>query len=522
MNKLPLCYGTEVIMSEMSEKYTRVIYTSHNFEKSEDYILPDSYPDVKNVLSCMARLAQLKTYYGSNSCELTATVIYNILFTSIDNSGATNLSSVIFKDEIKENIKYKHDNNTGIYLQTNVTQCNCRMANPRKFAIKTSLKISAFEDAEESVYPAFEEALPEDSDMQYFAEEADTLKAGAVTINDHSFSDNVELDVKSPEINNIVYWNADLIIRNEKTNDSISLPMKLKGNFAITAVCSDKEGKYFSFNKDIPFSVSLNDDEIALLSSAKEFTLFYPSARISAMNLNVGKNQYGENKVLEFDADYDIDLLMLGNKKINVITDAYSTKYSCNVNFNKITYLNIEKIHNGNLTCTGVNEVNTQGNIISCFNAGVSAEQIEFDSTNKLLGKIRTKAALICEDGNIDLREIQTSVVCGAENTNNGGDMFGDTKVTGVKLRCDNERLYTDSEVYFNLSAINSQNVSVCKSVSSFDSVNNKNSPAFSVYYPSKNESLWSTAKLKKTTVDLIKKFNPDYDSEYMNTLIIE
>ena len=68
-------------MNEMSEKYTKALQTSHNIDRSEDYILPDSYPDVKSIVSCKARIADTKSYFGSNDTELTAIVIYNILFT---------------------------------------------------------------------------------------------------------------------------------------------------------------------------------------------------------------------------------------------------------------------------------------------------------------------------------------------------------------------------------------------------------------------------------------------------------
>ncbi len=522
MNKLPSDRdGSEVIMSEMSDKYTKALQSTHYIERGEDYILPDSYPDVKSIVSCKARLADTKSYFGSNDTEITAVLIYNILFTATDNDGKVIMCSVSFKDEIKENLKYKSDNNTGVYLQCELSQCNYRMANPRKFSIKTTLKANVFEEVEENLYPSIETELPADANMQYFIEEADALRVSSVTLSEHSFSDNIELDAKNPEINELVHWNAELLIRNEKRSDATDLPIKLKAVFAIMTVYTDKEGRYRSFNREIPFSISFNDDEAAMMADKDGYSFIYPSPRISAMNLNIGKNQYGENKVLEFDADYDIEILLLGNKKVSVVTDAYSTKYSCVANSTKTKFLSVDGLYNANITCSGI--CDSPGNIetTACFDALTHVEEINAVNNNKLTGKVRTKAVLAGDDGSIDLREIQTPFSCNA-NGFVDSEILGNAATLGSKLRYDGEKLYSDSEVYFNFSSLVGKDITVCRSISSYSYDANNSKPAFSVYYQPREESLWNIAKLKKTTVDAIKSSNPDFDSRYTNSLIIE
>ena len=504
----------------MSEKYTQALQTSHNIDRSEDYILPDSYPDVKSIVSCKARIADTKSYFGSNDIELTAIVIYNILFTSADNNGKIIMCSVSFKDEIKENLKYKCDNNIGVYLQCDISQCNYRMANPRKFSIKTTIKANVFEETELNVYPLIETDIPSDANLQYFTEEVDALQVSSVTLNEHSFSDNIELDNKNPEINELVHWNAELLVRNEKRSESADLPIKLKAVFVVMTVYIDEDGKYRSFTKEIPFSVSFNEDETAMMSENDGYSFVYPLPRISAMNLNIGKNQYGENKVLEFDADYDIDILLLGNKKVNVVIDAYSTKYSCEVNNIKGEFLSIDKLHNTNITCSGI--CDNPGNIetTACFDALTQVEEISI-LENKLSGKTRTKAVVVGLDGSIDLREINTPFSCNTDRFASG-EIVGSVRTLGSKLRYDGEKLYSDNEVYFNLTSLINNDINFCRSISSCNKDVNNSKCAFSIYYKPGEESLWNIAKRKKTTVDAIKNSNPDFDSRYSNSLIIE
>ncbi len=508
-------------MNEMREKYTKALQTSHNIERSEDYILPDSYPDVKSIVSCSARIADTKKYFGSNDAELTAVVIYNILFTANDNDGKAIMCSVSFKDEIKENLKYKCDNNTGVYVQCDISQCNYRMANPRKFSIKTSIKANVFEETELNVYPLIETDIPTDANIQYLTEETDALRASSVMLSEHSFSDNIELDNKNPEINELVHWNAELLVRNEKRSDTADSPLKLKAVFSIMTVYTDKEGKYRSFNREIPFSISLNDDEMALVSEMEGYSFVYPLPRISAMNLNIGKNQYGENKVLEFDADYDIDILLLGNKKISVVTDAYSTNYSCEVNNIKREFLSIGKQYNANITCSGI--CDNPGNIetTTCFGALTNVEEISTLTENKISGKIRTKAVVTGIDGSIDLREINTPFSTNTDGLSKG-EIVGSARALGSKIRYDGEKLYCDNEVYFNLISLANNEINVCKSISECNNDVNKRKCAFSIYYKPGEESLWNIAKQKKTTVDAIKNSNPDFDLRYSNSLIIE
>ncbi len=507
-------------MSEMSEKYSKSLYAIHPIERSEDFILPDSFPDVKNVISCKARLGEVKTYFGPVESEATLCVIYNILFSSVNAHGSTILCSVNFKDEIKESIRYKYDGNVGVCIKNEVAQASCRMANPRKFTIKTLIKAYIFETVEERIYPDIQCQLPSDANMQYLLEEVEAMSSASVILGEHSFSDNVELDTRSPEIKELVHWNAELIVNEDKRNDS-DMPLKLKGIFGISCVYLDNDAKYRVFKREIPFGITLNDDEKAMLLGKGEYSFIYPTANISAMNLNIGKNQYGENKVLEFDADYDIDILMLGNKKVSVVKDAYSTVYSCDINTVRTRFSYIDGICKTNLTCSEVNEYPSVKDICACLDAQYAIDGIELTNGDKISGKLRNKVAVISDDGLIATREITSPFSCKTENLN-GSNIVGGIEALPAKTRCDGEKIYTDSELYLNLLSLRESDVPVSGAISGFTPESKASESIFSIFYQPSDETLWNTAKLKKTTVDRILKSNPDIDTRYSSAIIIE
>ncbi len=507
-------------MSEMNEKYTKVMYSMHPIERSEDFILPDSFPDVKNVISCKARLAEVKKYFGPTESELILCIIYNILFTAINGDGNTILCTVSFKEEIKESVRYKYEKNTGVSIKNKLVQTNCRMANPRKFSVKTLIKSYIFETVEEKVYPDFECDPPNNAEMQYLFDDVDAMCCASLVLGDHSFSDNVELDARCPEIKELVYWNAELLVNEDKRTDA-EMPIKLKSILGITCVYKDNEDKYRSINREIPFGITLNDDEKAMLMGRGDYSFVYPTANISAMNLNIGKNQYGENKVLEFDADYDIDVLMLGNKKVSVVKDAYSTAYACVTNIGKSSFVHIDGFSKTNLTCSETNDFTSNEDVCACIDAQNFVDEISITSPDKISGKLRNKIAIITDDGSIVTKDIVSPFACKSDNMRSE-NFVGAIETLSAKTRYDGDKIYTDSELYINVLSLKESDISVCRSVSGFTPDKKASDHVFSIYYQSSFDSLWNTAKEKKTTVERILKSNPDYDTRFASGIIIE
>ncbi|MBQ7821287.1 MAG: hypothetical protein IJ391_03290, partial [Clostridia bacterium] len=291
------------------KKYIKTEITSIQNEVSGDYILPDSYPDVKSILTSSARIYDVKKYFGANDGEINGSIAYNIMFSAVNDMGEDIICSVGFTDDFKLNCRYKCPGNIGVGTHTKLRELNCRTANPRKFSIKATLDTLLYEDVSTSSYPVLSADAPSDADMQYKWGEMTVCRCRSAILCEHSFSDNIELDMKLPEIAEILHCDTALSVRDDRAADIKDAPAKLGGILTVNLVYKDKDSLMHGVSRDIPFGITINDDENAMIGDLDTGTGMIPAVYISAVNVNIGKNGYDEAKVIEFDADYDIDLL---------------------------------------------------------------------------------------------------------------------------------------------------------------------------------------------------------------------
>lgn len=513
----------------MKEQYTKTELSLITNEVSGDYILPDSFPDVKSVLSCHARIYDLKKYFGGAEGEISGSIMYNIMFSAIGENDDDTICSVSFTDDFKMTCKYKNPANSGVGAHTRLTANTCRMANPRKFSIKSTLETLMFEDSQESAYPQISASAPADADFQYKWGECEICRCKTVLLCEHSFSDNIELDLKLPEIAEVIHYDVSLNVRDDRSVDLRDTPVKLGGNFALNILYKDKENKLHGVSRDIPFGISINDDESAMLETLNDSSVsIVPSVYISAVNLNVGKNQYDEAKVLEFDADYDIDLLLMSGEAIKFVTDAYSTKYDSECKFEMQTIQKpVARIKN-NFTYTDTREKNELGlDNMSLVSASIPVfSDIHTEKSGNYVsvsGKISERVTII-DEGKIRGKEINVPFTY-KSNVNaieESLSMIGNTVVADNRVRCDHERVYTDAEIYLDYLLTGKESINVCKSIGIGECVKESDNALFCVYYPSPDESLWEMAKKKKTTVEKLLSLNPEFSSRCDYPIIIE
>jgi len=512
----------------MKEQYMKTELSLITNEVSGDYILPDSFPDVKNVLSCQARIYDLKKYFGGAEGEISGNIMYNIMFSAAGENDDI-ICSVSFTDDFKVTCRYKNPANSGVGAHTRLTSNTCRMANPRKFSIKSAIETLMFEDIQESAYPQISVSAPADADLQYKWGECEICRCKTVLLCEHSFSDNIELDMKLPEIGEIVHYDVSLNVRDDRNLDLRDAPVKLGGSFAVNLLYKDKDNVLHGVSRDIPFGISINDDESAMLENLGDSSVsIVPSVYISAVNINVGKNQYDEAKVLEFDADYDIDLLLMSNETVNFVEDAYSTKYESECRFEMQTMQKpVARIKN-NFTYTDTREKNELGlDNMSLVSASIPVfSDIHTEKSGNYVsvaGKISERTTLI-DDGKIRGKEINIPFTY-KSNVNaieESLSMIGNTVVVDNRVRCDHERVYTDAEIYLDYLLTGKESVNVCKSISIGECAKGSDNALICVYYPSHDESLWETAKKKKTTVEKLISLNPELSSRCDCPIIIE
>lgn len=506
------------------KQYVKTVTTVLENDVAGDHILPDSYPDVSTVVSCIARIGSIKRYYGANDVEQSGSIVYDILFTTIGEEGER-LCAVSFTDEFKFSNRYRTSSNQNVVMCTNVRETGCRMANPRKFSLRTVLETIMYEQVLQDACPSCASDMSDSANMQYKWAQTDTCRVRSAMLTEHSFSDNIELEMKLPEIEEIVFSNADIRVRDERSDPKETRP-KLSGVLGISLIYRDKSGEYHTMNKDINFGISLSEDESAVIGDISDASCsLLASVYISAMNVNVAKNGYDEARIIEFDADYDIELTMITGEKAEISVDAYSTGNESECKYENVEFdLPVAHIKS-NMTFNDTSALTVGDATLVCV---LSPEVCELslkcsDGHMNIVGKLKEKC-VFCSNGRLIPTDttmpftFKTNIAAFDEPL----ELRGMAYATDNRVRCDNDKLYADCELFVDVVVSTQSSVTVCKSVSLGESVTLDDDKLFSIYYPGEGESLWETAKRKKTTVERITSIEHNADSLPGAPLIIE
>ena len=514
----------------VKEQFIKTELMNSQSEISGDYILPDSFPDVKNILSANARIEKKNKYFGANDFEINGCIVYNIMFSAMDENGEEKIFSVIFKDDFKNTTKYKNSNNCGVGALTRIKDISCRMANPRKFSIKTIFENLVYEDTNYNALPTIDSDVA-DYQIEYKWNECDILRCRSLELVEHSFSDNIELDMKSPEIDEIVHYDIALTVKDDRSGDLRENSPKLGGVFTLNVLYKDIEGKYRTAKSDIPFGISFSEDELALLGDFSDSqTTLLISPTLTAVNVNTSTNQYSEKKIIEFDADYDIDLMIIFNETVSYVSDAYSTNYKSECRYEgQIMNKPAGRIKN-NFTYTETKSKSEEGlDALSIVASGIPAISEIRDESNagyvNICGKISQKCTFSGEENKFKNKELvlpftyKSSLKCQSDTMS----LIGSSCAVNSRLREDSDRVYAETEIYLDYISVGKHNATLCKAVK-LDSMSDsgKNNVLFSIYYPEKDEECWEIAKSKKTTCEKLYQSNPDMANNMPKAIIIE
>lgn len=506
------------------KQYVKTVTTVLENDVAGDHILPDSYPDVSTVVSCIARIGSLKRYYGANDAEQSGSVVYDILFTTVGENGER-LCTVSFTDDFKHSCRYRTSSDQNVVMQTKVRETGCRMANPRKFSLRAVLETLMYEQVVQDSCPVCAPDMNDDANIQYKWAQADTCRVRNALLTEHSFSDNIELEMKLPEIDEIVFSSADIRVRDERSDPKETRP-KLSGVLCLALIYRDKSGEYHTMNKDINFGISLTEDEAAVIGDISDPSCsVLASVYISAMNVNLAKNGFDEARIIEFDADYDIELTMITGEKAELAVDAYSTSNESECKYESVEF-DIPATHvKSNMTFNDTSAVSVGDATLVCV---LSPEVCELsakcaDGSMSIVGKLKEKCVfasngrLIPVDATLPFT-FKTNIAASEELL----ELCGMAYATDNRVRYDNDKLYADCELFVDAVISTQSSVVTCKAVTLGERVECDNDKLFIIYYPNEDESLWETAKRKKTTVERIRSIARNADSPAGAPLIIE
>lgn len=497
-------------------------------ELSGEFILPDTYPDVKRILRVNARPIELGRFISGSTVELSGAVDYIVLFCA-DSDGAESLHSVHFAADYKCTVAPDGIfDNVGVITAPRVLTCTARLSNPRKLSLKATVITDVKLVSESSTKPSLEGGQCE---LEKLNETLSTLIECETAADHERISENLEPDPSQPAIDELVTCDVQLSFYEVKPQMSDGgLSIALKGEALIDCIykAQTEAGDHRSFSRKLPLSFIVNADECAeSFSKAIPGTLCASARGLpTEINASVGENSYGERRVVELDLSFDVISRLFADSETVITLDAYSTEYECECERERLELSRL-----GKAVCANFS-----------VNESISREELALVSEPEaVISIIDSQASVSMNSASIDRGRVQLNgeaeLMCVASVNNelqplsfklpircelSAGEISEPLKLecfgnaSDVRVRLDPTRIYADFEVTLCAVLLRRERRVMVKGVKLGDErqAREKDASTMILCYPSADEGLWQVAKRYGTTVAALEEANRGRDGK--------
>lgn len=295
------------IKNESLSVCSQVCRTKNTFTAECDVIVPDSKPDILKVLQLSARPKVTSCETKNGRVSVTGTITYNILYLADDEekcikaiTSSCEFSNVVREDAISENML--------TFVDVDVSELNCNVANCRKLTLKASLCMSL------QVYSCYNLDLVSEIEGACIK----SRQISSSTICAHAQSTSILTDSfplasgKSP-VKEILKTDGVITDSEIKIIDDKAI---LKGNLRIT-VLYKSELKTEYAQSEIPFAHIVEAEGIREDMNAEY------CVRLCGIDASPSTNSDGQMCVIDFSADLYFRVIARCTYSAKCVVDAF-------------------------------------------------------------------------------------------------------------------------------------------------------------------------------------------------------
>lgn len=494
-----------------------VLISNDNYknELSEDYIIPDYISDIKRVLHTFARPKMKSRYINGSKLIFDGEVVFTVLLLTEDNSvkSVSLLSTYNNKAEPKY-LADQNDSGDNYILSVNPTveSVESKLVNPRKLNVKAKLSSRVGISRRETISPVISGLKKPDDELgvERNIKTVSTLCMTQAFGEELTLSDDIEIDTSLPPVKDILFCGTDIIINDvRRVQDKINVT----GDASVIIIYSSDNGDIVATAKRIPVSASLDADKVNIECE------YFGGATIGTIKTNVENNSYGENRIIELDITYNIELLCVSNEETELMLDIYSVDYECKNDYKETDMYTARRCLSTNFSVNASKERKEIGadnaRDIIFTSATVNINNIKKDAGNgKLVVEGVAEVSFVIKTGDAsEASNIKYSVPLKFEpdigDTINDFEYVYRAAASNIRGRLDSNNVYCDFEVLFGLLLIDKSHENIVAKTS-FDTAKpvNTDRPPIILYYPQTGENLWDIAKHYNTNCDTISSAN--------------
>lgn len=464
-----------------SEKYPFYIKTNEKTqsrgETAKDFILPDSYPDIRKILHVSAYPVPERCEINSGKLTGEGELVCKVVFS--DDTGRLNCAE--FKTDYKVTSPIdRGDDQCCIYMPV-VESVSAKAINPRKVGIRATVDMRA--GVWNGIDP--EPEMPgefggEDSATVEQRESVTPYMCTALRSDTgREVSEDIELDRTAQEIGEIVFVDASIDISEVIPDNGM---LDLRGSATVNILYNDPEGRAAYKQAELPFaqSIEVGDTEDGASYLAKAYV-----EKISAVPAD---NSFGQSKVIELDMSYSVFVISVFECEKGLTSDAYSTAYNTENVMTDVRYSSVLPMFKYEDTRTIEADCDEGCSPVCVFaDAGV----VRNDEGGYDLC-VTSDAVTVSESGVYGMHRLEDRVKLPVDDCS---EMISDANVRSVSCRCENGKLKVTYSVCVRALCWNNNDAVYVSSMKLTENGNTDEQAPLTVYYLSAGETLWDAAK---------------------------
>ena len=498
------------------------IKISPEYEVSEEYILPDYLPDIRKILLVNAKIEENDGFIQEGKEEYSGDIVFNVVYIGDTGEVKCVTQSYPYTNYLSNESIY---DDSVIETVTRIENRSVRAVSPRKLLLKGRVvtDISIFNKLCVSPRLVGGSGVEDEFTLERKTDRIDCVNYLQFTESDIRVSEDIEYKGKMP-ISELVYSDADLFMTDCKYSDG---KVSIKGNARVKCLlkCAEEgeDGEYEGIEKNIPIEHSF---EVKLpQNDSRCFGRF----ELGAIEVGIANDSYGENRLLQVDFVCRANITAVSNSDTVFTDDVFSTAYKYENTYKEVTTERLAKCGYSNFSVNGSGEIaNTEGIELDriVFSQADSQMKLKEVSAGKAVfeGECSVKSVLADKTGNCITSDMsfpirfEIPVECTEVNR-----CTVECTVLDLRVNIDGNRLNVNAEIgidYVIFEKVTANSVTTVAIDKNIKCTENKDG-FVRLYYPEKNEDLWSVAKKYGLSRASLEKANNRQLSEGLPRVIL-
>lgn len=475
-------------------------------ESAAEYVLPDYLGDVRKILFTSAEPRPSGRFAGSGEVEFSGIVVYTVVYLDSEND----ISSVEFTSEYDYSVKCSGERYKDSLSDTRVSNYQIRLIGPRKISAKASLVGSA-RVCESDTLSVSGDALSFIDDVEARTHTLNVRTTLLSSASEREYAEEIaSLDGAIADEVKVIYSEAEAGVDNISFEDGAAC---VKGKLRMCAVIKNGEEPAYLAEKVVGYEESIPFED------ATEDMKFIPVITVTSLKSSVNPEETGCSIVLSGIVEFSI--VGERNEEIEVVVDSYLKSCECDNTYEDFSYSSLSDVimqkfaHTAEINRSEIDSQSLREVIFLSANPKIESVT-SLEKGVKITGEMRYSgvASEVVEDDKISYVMLKFSSPF-AVNVNldcqNAENLRFETRLSasGASASIDAEKIYASANLEVNIIAYEDK----CERVLS-SSARREDMPIctcgskVTVYYPSKNDTLFSVAKKYHTSPAAIASSN--------------